>query len=105
MRAVIRTYSGPGAKKLFAELEKNKAKIETLIKPVKGLVSYSLVNTGDGGMSVTVCKDQKGIDDSVADRRRVDQGKSAERRDQADGHRGRGRRSPDLAGSERSAVV
>jgi len=65
MRAVIRTYSGPGAKKLFAELEKNKAKIETLIKPVKGLVSYSLVNTGDDGMSVTVCKDQKGIDDSV----------------------------------------
>jgi hypothetical protein len=65
MRAVIRTYSGPGAKKLFVELEKNKAKIETLIKPVKGLVSYSLVSTGDGGMSVTVCKDQKGIDDST----------------------------------------
>ena len=65
MRAVIRTYSGPGAKKLFAELEKNKAKVETLIKPVKGLVSYSLVSTGDGGMSVTVCKDQKGIDEST----------------------------------------
>jgi hypothetical protein len=65
MRAVIRTYSGPGAKKLFAELEKNKAKIETLIKPVKGLVSYSLVSTADGGMSVTVCKDQKGIDEST----------------------------------------
>lgn len=65
MRAVIRTYSGPGAKKLLAELEKNKAKIETLIKPVKGLVSYSLVSTGDGGISVTVCKDQKGIDDST----------------------------------------
>jgi hypothetical protein len=65
MRAVIRTYSGPGAKKLFAELEKNKAKIETLIKPVIGLVSYSLVSTGDGGMSVTVCKDQNGIDDST----------------------------------------
>ena len=64
MRAVIRTYSGPGAKKLFVELEKNKAKIETLIRPVKGLVSYSLVNTGDGGVSVTVCRDQKGIDDS-----------------------------------------
>ena len=27
-----------------------------------GSVSYSLVNTGDGGMSVTVCKAQKGID-------------------------------------------
>ncbi len=64
-RVSPRDDSGPGAKKLFAELEKNKAKVETLMKPVKGLVSYSLVNTGDGGMSVTVCKDQKGIDDSV----------------------------------------
>jgi hypothetical protein len=65
MRAVIRTYSGPGAKKLFAELEKNKDKIQSLIGPVKGLVSYSLVSTGDGGMSVTVCEDQKGIDEST----------------------------------------
>jgi hypothetical protein len=65
MRAVIRTYSGPGAKKLFAEIEKNKAKIQSLITPIKGLVSYSLVSTGDGGMSVTVCEDQKGIDEST----------------------------------------
>ena len=65
MRAVIRTYSGPGAKKLFAELEKNKAKVETLMKPVKGLVGCCARqhrgwrNVGDG------LKDQKGIDDSV----------------------------------------
>jgi hypothetical protein len=39
--------------------------IETLIKPVEGLVSYSLVSTADGGLSVTVCKDQKGIDEST----------------------------------------
>ena len=39
MRAVIRTYSGPGAKKLFVELEKNKAKIQSVIGPVKGLTS------------------------------------------------------------------
>ena len=60
MRAVIRTYSGPGAKKLFVELEKNKAKIQSVIGGVKGLVSYSLVSTTDGGMSVTVCEDQNG---------------------------------------------
>ena len=65
MRAVIRTYSGPGAKKLFAELEKNKATVHSLISQVKGLVSYSLVSTTDGGMSVTVCEDQKGIDESI----------------------------------------
>ena len=65
MRAVIRTYSGPGAKKLFEELEKNKPKIQSVIGSVKGLVSYSLVSTSDGGMSVTVCEDQKGIDEST----------------------------------------
>jgi len=65
MRAVIRTYSGPGAKTLLEELEKNKAKIQSAISAVKGLVSYSLVSTGDGGMSVTVCEDQKGIDEST----------------------------------------
>jgi hypothetical protein len=65
MRAVIRTYSGPGAKKLIAELTKNKAKVRKLLRPVKGLVSYSLIDTGDGGVSVTVCRTQKGIDESV----------------------------------------
>ena len=65
MRASIRTYSGPGGKKLFVELEKNKAKIEPLMRPIKGFVSYTLISTGDGGTSVTVCQDQKGIDESV----------------------------------------
>ena len=65
MHAVIRTYSGQGAKELFDLLEKRKSDVESLIRSVKGFVSYSLVRTGDGGISVTVCQDKAGADDSV----------------------------------------
>ena len=65
MHAVIRTYSGPGAKELFDLLEKKKADVEPLIKGVNGFVSYSLVRTPTGGVSVTVCKSKAGTDESV----------------------------------------
>ncbi len=48
MHAVIRTYSGKGAKELFDVLEKSKADVEKLIRSVKGFVSYSLVRTAGG---------------------------------------------------------
>jgi len=65
MHAVIRTYSGAGAKKLVGEFEKHKKDIEQALGAVKGLVSYSLINTGSGGVSVTVCRDKAGADESV----------------------------------------
>ena len=65
MQVVIREYSGKGAKELFDVLEKNKADVESLIRTVKGLVSYTLARSGDGGFSVTVCQDQAGIDESI----------------------------------------
>ena len=65
MHAVVRNYSGNGAKELFDILEKNKAEVEKLIRPVKGFVSYSLVRTAGGGFSVTVCQDKAGTDESV----------------------------------------
>ena len=65
MQVVIREYSGKGAKELFDVLEKNKAEVESLLRSVKGLVSYTLARSGDGGFSVTVCQDQAGIDESV----------------------------------------
>ncbi len=65
MHAVTRTYSGPGAKKLFAELKRSEKTIVDLLRPVKGLKSYLLIDTGDGGVSVTVCEDKAGIDESV----------------------------------------
>jgi hypothetical protein len=65
MHAVIREYSGSGVDKLFDLLEKKKAEVEKVIKPVKGFVSYSLVRTARGGFSVTVCQDKAGADESV----------------------------------------
>ena len=51
MHAVIRSYSGKGTKALFDLLEKNKGEVESLIRGVKGFVSYSLVRTTRGGFS------------------------------------------------------
>lgn len=65
MHAVLRKYSGSGAKELFDLLEEHKADVESAIGAVTGLVSYSLIRTADGGVSVTVCDDQTGTDQSV----------------------------------------
>ena len=65
MYAVVRTYSGKGAKELFDVLEKRKTEVESVIRPVKGFVSYTLARSGDGGFSVTVCQDKAGTDESV----------------------------------------
>lgn len=65
MQVVIRTYSGKGAKELFDVLEKSKADVESILRGVDGLVTYTLARSGDGGFSVTVCKDKAGIDESV----------------------------------------
>lgn len=65
MQAVLRTYSGHGAHELFDVLEQRKTDVETALRAVKGFVSYTLVRTGDGGFSFTICRDQAGIDESV----------------------------------------
>ena len=64
MHAVIRTFSGSGAKKMVDLLDERKKEVEGLIRPVKGFVSYSLIRTADGGVSVTVCEDKAGTDQS-----------------------------------------
>ncbi len=65
MYAVVRTYSGPGAKELFELLDQRKGEVDDLIRPVSGFVSYSLIRTDDGGVSVTVCEDKTGTDESI----------------------------------------
>ena len=65
MHAVIRTYLGTGAKQLFELLETRSADVEATLRTVPGLVTYTLLNTGDGGTSVTVCTDKAGSDASL----------------------------------------
>ncbi len=65
MYAVVRNYSGSGAKQLFDLLDERKAEVESVIRSVSGFVSYSLIRTDDGGVTVTVCEDKTGTDESV----------------------------------------
>jgi hypothetical protein len=65
MHAVVRNYSGAGAKKLFDVLESRKADVESVIRAVPGFVSYTLLSSGNGGVSITVCKDKAGTDQSM----------------------------------------
>ena len=65
MHAVVRNYSGGGAKQLFDVLEQQKVDVEATLRKVPGLVSYTLLRSGDGGMSVTVCNDKAGADESL----------------------------------------
>lgn len=64
MHAVIRQYSGQGARELIDALEQHTADVERVIRGVPGFVSYSLIRTGDGGLSVTVCQDRAGCEES-----------------------------------------
>ena len=65
MHAVVRNYSGKGAKELFDILEKNKAEVERLIRGVKGFVSYSMVRNAVGGFTVSIYQDKSGTDESL----------------------------------------
>lgn len=65
MHAVVRTYSGAAARQLFDILEERKADVQATLQKVPGMVSYTLLRQGDGGMSVTVCKDKAGTDESL----------------------------------------
>ena len=77
MHAVVRSYSGKGAKELFDLLAQRKADVEALIRGVTGFVAYSLVQTADGGISVTVCQDKAGADESLQRAREWIQEKAA----------------------------
>ncbi len=48
MYAVVRTFSGPGAKALFDLLENRKAEVDAAMRSVPGLVTYTLLRSGDG---------------------------------------------------------
>jgi hypothetical protein len=67
MDVVVRTYTGKGVKELFSLLEQRKADVEKLMRSVKGFESYTLARSsdGEGGMSMTVCQDKAGTEESV----------------------------------------
>ena len=64
MYVVVRSYSGQGASELFDLLGQREEDIKALIGGVPGFVSYAAFRSGDGGMTVTVCQDKAGTDES-----------------------------------------
>jgi hypothetical protein len=64
MYAVVRSYSGQGASDLFDQLEQRNEDVQELIGGVPGFVSYTAFRSGDGGLTVTVCQDKTGTDES-----------------------------------------
>ena len=64
MYAVVRSYSGQGASELFDQLEQRNEEVKDLIGGVPGFVSYTAFRSGDGGLTVTVCQDKTGTDES-----------------------------------------
>ena len=49
----------------MAPMVAKREEVERVIRGVPGLVSYTFLRTGDGGISVTVCQDKAGADESV----------------------------------------
>ena len=64
MYAAVRNYSGQGASELLDLLEQREEDVKALIGGVPGFVSYVAARSGDGGVTVTVCEDKTGTDES-----------------------------------------
>ena len=62
MFASIRKYSG--APQLSDELLKREEEIKSVLNPIRGFHAYYLVKTSDGAVSMTVCEDMAGVDES-----------------------------------------
>jgi hypothetical protein len=65
MHVVVRTYSGQGATELFDLLGQREDEVKELISGVPGFVSYAAVRADGGGVTVTVCEDKAGTDEST----------------------------------------
>jgi hypothetical protein len=62
MHTVVRRYDN--ATQLFDELRNREQDVREVIMGSPGFVSYLLVRTDNGGMSITTCQDKAGTDES-----------------------------------------
>ncbi|MBS0563214.1 MAG: hypothetical protein JSR87_01630 [Proteobacteria bacterium] len=67
MYAMTRKFAGKGAAELARLLAARKGDVEKAMKQqVPGLVSYHLIQTEDGCVSFTLCRDKAGTDKSLS---------------------------------------
>ena len=65
MHAVSGSYSGQGAVALFGLIEERAKEVEATTRSIKGFVSYTLVRTGNGFATFTMCEDKAGTDEGA----------------------------------------
>jgi hypothetical protein len=65
MHATVRQYTGEGTEELFDALEARESEVRELISSVPGFTSYVAFRTPEGGMTVTICQDKDGTDEST----------------------------------------
>jgi hypothetical protein len=53
-----------GVPELSDDLMKHQAEIAGVLKPIKGFRAYYLIKTADGILSVTLCEDRAGVEES-----------------------------------------
>ena len=63
MHATIRRWNG--ASKLIAEMERRAQEVEDVISSTPGFVAYHAVKSGDTLISITVCQDKNGTDETT----------------------------------------
>ena len=62
MFASLRQYKGTPT--LADELVKKQDEIKSVLRPIPGFHAYYLLKTNDGGVSMTVCDDKTGAEES-----------------------------------------
>jgi hypothetical protein len=62
---VIRSYDGEGAGELMDLIEQRSDEVREVISSVPGFVSYAAIRSNGGGITVTVCEDKSGTDEST----------------------------------------
>ena len=65
MYAVVRTYTGQGASDVFDLVDRRSDEVRDLFADIPGFVAYTAARNSDGGVTVTVCQDKAGTDESV----------------------------------------
>ena len=63
MYIVVRRYKG--ASGLAEEMERKRQDVENLIRGVRGFTAYHAFRTADGVVTITVCEDKAGTDESI----------------------------------------
>lgn len=61
----MRYYTGPGARELADLLDRRRADVEAEMRKTPKFVSYALVRLAEGCVSMTVCQDKAGTDESA----------------------------------------